>query len=129
MSFDKKFKELRKSRNLKQGEIAEILDTDRSTITKWETGKSKPTADMLISISDYFEVSIDILLDTPAARAATAARLECYANALNSSENKISPSDDGLSDNKKALITFAETVPEDKAALILQVMKSIVEAD
>ena len=37
--------------------------------------------------------------------------------------------DDGLPEGVFKLIEFAKTVPEDKAALVLQVMKSIVEAD
>lgn len=36
---------------------------------------------------------------------------------------------DGLSDNKKALIDFAKAVPDDKAAMILKVIRSIVEDD
>lgn len=36
---------------------------------------------------------------------------------------------DGLSEKRKALIDFAQSVPEDKAEMILRVMKSIVEAD
>ena len=36
---------------------------------------------------------------------------------------------DGLSEKRKALIEFAQSVPEDKAEMILRVMKSIVEAD
>lgn len=35
--------------------------------------------------------------------------------------------DDGLSESQRALIQFAETVPEDKAALALRVMKSLLE--
>ena len=36
---------------------------------------------------------------------------------------------DGLSSQRKALIDFAMSVPDDKAEMILRVMKSIVEAD
>ena len=36
---------------------------------------------------------------------------------------------DGLSDQHKALIDFAMSVPDDKAEMILRVMKSIVEGD
>jgi transcriptional regulator with XRE-family HTH domain len=36
---------------------------------------------------------------------------------------------DGLSEQHKALIDFAMSVPDDKAEMILRVMKSIVEAD
>lgn len=117
MSFDEIFKELRKGKKLKQWEMAGILDTDRSTITKWETGKSKPNADMLIKIADYFGVSTDYLMGKSDLKDGSPI------------DQKKPINTDGLSDNKKALITFAETVPEDKIDLILQVMKSIVEAD
>ena len=36
---------------------------------------------------------------------------------------------DGLSDKRKALMQFAMSVPEDKAEMILQVMKTILEND
>ena len=36
---------------------------------------------------------------------------------------------DGLSDKKKALIEFALSVPEDKASMVLRVLKSMVEDD
>lgn len=36
---------------------------------------------------------------------------------------------DGLSEKRKALIDFAMSVPDDKAEMILRVMRSIVEAD
>ena len=115
MSFNEIFKELRKSKKLKQWEIAAIFNTDRSTITKWETGKSKPSHDTMIMIADYFGVSMDYLLGVSDVREEL--------------PNKKESINDELSENKKALLTFAETVPEDKAAMILQVMKSIVEAD
>lgn len=45
-------------------------------------------------------------------------------------EEKEKPTeDDGLTENKKALIDFAKSVPDDKAAMILKVIRSIVEAD
>jgi len=62
MGFKNRFKETRKELGLNQSAVAEILDTDRSTITKWETGKSKPTADMLVIIADRLNVSVDYLL-------------------------------------------------------------------
>lgn len=37
--------------------------------------------------------------------------------------------DDGFSENKKALIEFAKSVPEDKAARMLQVMQLILASD
>lgn len=116
MEFKDVIKQLRKEKKLKQWEIAELFNVDRTTVGKWETGNNKPNADMLVLIADYFGVSTDYLLG--------------ISNVREESPNKKEPiNTDGLSDNKKALITFAKTVPEDKAAMILQVMKSIVEAE
>lgn len=36
---------------------------------------------------------------------------------------------DGLTDNQRKLIEFAKSVPDDKAEMILRVIRSIVEAD
>lgn len=44
-------------------------------------------------------------------------------------KEKTTPVEDGLSDAQRALIQFARTVPEEKAELILRVMKSILEDD
>lgn len=44
-------------------------------------------------------------------------------------DEKKPTADDGFSEKKKALIEFAQSVPEDKAELILKVIRSIVEAD
>lgn len=44
-------------------------------------------------------------------------------------KEKPTAQDDGVSEKRKALIDFAKSVPEDKAEMILRVMKSIVEVD
>ena len=117
MEFKDVIKQLRKEKKLKQSDLADIFNVDRTAVGKWEQGKNKPNADTLVIIADYFGVSTDYLLGKSGLR-------------KEFSSNKKEPiNTDGLSDNKRALIAFAETVPEDKAAMILQVMKSIVEAD
>lgn len=65
---------LRESKKVTQAGMAEFLGIDRSTYTKYESGKSKPDSDMLIKIADYFGVSIDYLLgrtDVPTVREQT----------------------------------------------------------
>ena len=58
-----KLKELRKSVNLKQQELAEILNLDASSISKYETGKAMPSPDILLKIANYFHVTTDYLLN------------------------------------------------------------------
>lgn len=55
-------KKLREENNLSQEELAEALFVHRTTVTKWENGKSLPLNDTLKLISEMFNVSIDEIL-------------------------------------------------------------------
>ena len=55
-------KSLRKSKGLSQEELAVKLNVVRQTISKWEQGLSVPDAEMLISISEVFEIPVSTLL-------------------------------------------------------------------
>lgn len=57
-----KLSNLRKSHGLTQEELASELFISRSMIAKYETGKAYPTNEMLQKIADYFEISIDELV-------------------------------------------------------------------
>ena len=62
MEFNEKLKELRKSRNLTQEELAEALFVSRTAVSKWESGRGYPGIDSLRQISRLFSVSIDELI-------------------------------------------------------------------
>lgn len=53
---------LRRSKNISQEEFANVLNTSRQAISKWERNGSKPDVDKLIKIAKLFNVSIDYLL-------------------------------------------------------------------
>ena len=55
-------KTLRKSKGLSQEELAIKLNVVRQTISKWEQGLSVPDAEMLIKISEVFEIPVSTLL-------------------------------------------------------------------
>lgn len=55
-------KEYRIKAELRQEDIAQRLNVDRSTVTKWETGVSTPTVDKLIAMSKIFGCTVDELL-------------------------------------------------------------------
>ena len=55
--------DLRESQELSQYELAKALQVSQSAIAKWELGKTEPTASALISISKFFKVSTDYLLE------------------------------------------------------------------
>ncbi len=57
------FKELRKEKGLTQEQLAEKLRVSRRTVSRWETGSNMPDLDLLIEMSDYYEVELRELLD------------------------------------------------------------------
>ena len=62
MKLAERLKTMRATKNWTQIELAEKLQVSRSTISSWETGRSYPDREMIIHISDQFDVSLDYLL-------------------------------------------------------------------
>lgn len=60
--FSKRLREARKARSFTQEELAEKADISRVMISRYETGSVIPTVDVLISLADALDVSIDYLL-------------------------------------------------------------------
>lgn len=60
--FPKRFKYLRQSNNLAQGQLASLIGVDRSTISSYESNMRQPSLDTLLRIADVFGVSTDYLL-------------------------------------------------------------------
>lgn len=61
--FGKRLKALRLSRGLSQREVGENIGVVSSSIGKYETmDNSFPSVEMLIKLSDFFNVSLDYLL-------------------------------------------------------------------
>lgn len=61
-NFAENLKNLRKSKNLTQSELAEKLFTSPQTISRWESGDGEPSLDMLISLAEILDVSADRLI-------------------------------------------------------------------
>ena len=58
-----RLRELRKARNVSQLKLAMDLNTNQNTISRYETGDREPGIAELINIADYFDVSVDYLLE------------------------------------------------------------------
>lgn len=57
-----KIKELRTLNSMSQKDLADKLNLERSTISKWETNKSTPSIDDITKLSEVFNISVDELL-------------------------------------------------------------------
>ena len=99
------------SKGIKGGKMCTDTGISKGLLTDLKmgrrTGVSAVTAQ---KIATYFGVSVGYL--------------------LGEEDEKGQPTaSDGLSENRKALMQFAMSVPEDKAEMILQVMKTIPKND
>ena len=59
----KNLREIREDKDIRQKDIAKYLNVSQNTYSQYETGVISLTAEILIKISDYYNVSIDYLLD------------------------------------------------------------------
>ena len=57
-----RIRELRKRSGLTLDEFAKDLGVSRATLGFWEQGKFQPSNEMLLRLSDIFEVSVDYIL-------------------------------------------------------------------
>lgn len=105
-------KQNRLAKGMTQEELAEKVGVKKSAVAKWENGRvSEIKRSNLKMISDVLGINPNLLLGDELAEIKEPAMF------------------DGLSENQKKLIEFAQTVPEDKAEMILKVIRSIVESD
>ncbi|MBR2967119.1 MAG: helix-turn-helix transcriptional regulator [Clostridia bacterium] len=63
MSFCDNLKSLRRANNIDQRTFAELLHISPKTVSHWETGYTEPSISQLITIANYFDISLDELLD------------------------------------------------------------------
>lgn len=56
-------KELRKSKKMKQRQLAEYLNCSQKTVSDYENGKTRIPPNVLIELSRLYEANIDYLLD------------------------------------------------------------------
>ena len=68
MSFAENLKQLRKSNQLSQEELAEILDVSRQAVSKWEQGIGYPEVEKLLLLSKELNISLDSLMETEVAQ-------------------------------------------------------------
>jgi transcriptional regulator with XRE-family HTH domain len=100
-----------KERGITGGKLCTDLKMSKGTLTDLKMGRQKSlSAEKAQKIASYFNVSVGYL--------------------LGDEEKKEQPTEfDGLSEKKKALMQFAMSVPDDKADMILQVMRTILKND
>ena len=75
MDLGERLYQLRKARNLSQGEVADALGVSRQSVSKWENNTSVPELDKLVKLGELFGLTLDELVkgEIPTAPAVQAA--------------------------------------------------------
>ncbi|MCI8595207.1 MAG: helix-turn-helix transcriptional regulator [Clostridia bacterium] len=63
MSFAENLKTLRLEKKVTQKELATFLSSTVKTVSHWETGYCEPSIAQLIALADYFEITVDDLVE------------------------------------------------------------------
>lgn len=109
----------KKELNLTNAQLSELSGIPMGTLSKIMAGIIKnPKLNTLQALARVLECTIDDFYEVSAEN-----------NKSPPEQKEKTATDDGLSDAQRALIQFARTVPEEKAELILRVMRSILEDD
>ena len=110
--FYDRYGELCKQKGVSKSAAALAAGFSKSLVTKWKDNQVEtPSAEVLEKLSAYFCIPISELLG------------EDEQDAKKEQPIYL----DGLPEKRKALIQFAMEVPEDKADMVLQVMKTILK--
>lgn len=59
----KHLRDIREDRDIRQKDVAAVLNVSQNTYSQYETGVISLTAEVLVKLADYYGVSIDYLLD------------------------------------------------------------------
>ena len=104
----KNIKRYMDQRGITRYQLCDALDIKYTTLRDWLKGLTYPRIGKVEAMANYFGCEKTDLIE----------------------EKKEQPTEhDGLSEKRKALIDFAMSVPEDKAEMLLQVMKTILKDD
>ena len=112
MKIGERIKERRTELGWSQRDLASKMGYNHhSTVARIEAGSVDIPQSRIVKFAEVLGVSLAYLMD------------------WEDTEKEKSDENDGLSENMKTLIEFAKSVPEDKAELVLRVIRSIVEDD
>lgn len=76
MNIGEKIYALRREKNLSQGDLADMLEVSRQSVSKWENNTAVPDLQKIIKLSEIFEISVDELIKGEKAQAQTQTQIQ-----------------------------------------------------
>lgn len=97
----KKLRLLREANNLTQKQMANILSVTQKSISTYENGLTEPDISTMIKIADFFDVSLDYLLDRRTTKTETTKiTIDISADELSALKRVITRLDEQLNQEK-----------------------------
>ena len=62
IDFKTRLRELRTEKDLRQQDLAQMLNMSKMAISHWESGHSEPSISQLITLANFFDVTVDYLI-------------------------------------------------------------------
>ena len=62
LQLSRRMRDLREDNDLRQWQIAKLLNVDRTTYAHYESGRSRPDYEMIVKLAKHYGVSVDYLL-------------------------------------------------------------------
>lgn len=116
MNFGENLKKLRKRANLSQTELAKLLDVNQYNISFWEIGRSEPSIEQLVKLSEILKVPTDYLLGKDVILATSNEEFQTVTNHF-----KLDMEDEMLNE----LISLYSSITNEKKKDLLQLIKSL----
>ena len=104
-----------KTRKVNNQQLCKILETNSNKIYDWKIGKSKPSAEDISKLADYFNVSADYLLgrDVP-------------IKTKTDDSTEVLPSAASLSSSQKQLVELTESFTDDEIKKVLSYIRFVL---
>lgn len=106
---------LAKEKKITNQQLCKILETNPNKIYDWKIGKSKPSAEDVSKLADYFDVSVDYLLGR---EPSSETKKDGSVEAL--------PPDTALTPSQKQLVEFAESLTDDEIKKVLSYIRFVL---
>nr|DAU13540.1 MAG TPA: Repressor protein CI [Caudoviricetes sp.] len=114
--FSERLRKLREEKKISQLELAKFLNISQQALSKWEQNISQPDNNVLIILSNYFDVSVDYLLGKSDNK-----------NPSNGLYTKTITDEDGYSIEIKTEVPFNELSKEKQQDMIDVAMEKLIE--
>lgn len=120
-------KQLRLAKGLLQRDVATLLGVDRTTYVKYENGSSEPSYEILKKLADYFNVTVDYLLDRVTFEMNNPSTTSPSLNARDERDiaKRLQALDEDLA-NQETLMLSGEIMDEETRELLKSALASVV---